>query len=594
MSTTRIQVALVIALALFAALLFGCADSRPERSRTAQAEEFSTPHTPTPIAPHLLVVATPTGVSPTTLPTPIAARIESSPTAPSVVPTPTSIPTPTAPASQSSAAPGWTIPINDHFGQSLLKERINQSDVIARVRLQSVEPAVAVYTYPSGNQWYHAAIKYTFEALEYLRGNGGSELIAVAPAAYIESRSEQDVLAAGPHIVAARDTQWDDREAIIFLVDHEKLTSHQYEIVTMIEPGAYTIDSPYNKTWLPEDIAGTGVGSTGETRFLLDSPVLGALGGASATHQAPTITLNDLRSQVASENELLRAGAATHGLKTYRECLYHKYKYERIVQSGVEYGDERIVRSSGGFKHQDIGPVDSGLPAGTRIGDPALWGSGGEDVSGHRIEGNDARLFAIRPLLFHIARPLPHGEYWFYWNFWGDPVRVPCGADEIPEEIRKSDIVFVNVTAPDSVLREAFFDPVDLGGSTVGAGGQAGVLSPASFTYEGVGDITISRIAWESPGRVSMELTPHGRLAGHHMDFIALDGAITLRLDFDDAESVSEEGGARALRWNMCSQPWWAGDLLMLRISASGLDLSGATNHPPCDSIPTGPPPDDL
>ena len=143
MSATRIQVALVIALALFAAFQVGCADSRPERSRTAQAEESSTPHTPTPIAPQRLVVATPTGVSPTTLPTPFVARIESSPTAPPVVPTPTSIPTPTAPASQSSAAPGSGISIDDHSGQSLLKERINKSDVIARVRLQSVEPAVA-------------------------------------------------------------------------------------------------------------------------------------------------------------------------------------------------------------------------------------------------------------------------------------------------------------------------------------------------------------------------------------------------------------------------------------------------------------------
>ena len=90
-----------------------------------------------------------------------------------------------------------------------------------------------------------------------------------------------------------------------------------------------------------------------------------------------------------------------------------------------------------------------------------------------------------------------------------------------------------------------------------------------------------------------MELRPHGRLAGHHMDFIALDGSITLRLDFDDAESVSEEGGARALSWNrVCRRPWESGDLLMLRISESPDDLSGVTNDGQC--TPTGPPPDDL
>ena len=301
-------------------------------------------------------------------------------------------------------------------------------------------------------------------------------------------------------------------------------------------------------------------------------PVLGALGGASATHQAPTITLDDLRSQVASENEILRA---------YRQCLAIKYKDERRVRAGV------------GYTRDDIGPVDSGLPTGTRIGDPAWMGRTPEDIPGMRIEENDERLFSFKPLLFHIARPLPSGEYRFYWSAWGLRECVLCGADELPEEIRKSNEVFVNVVAPEGTLHEAFFDPVDLGGLETSAGGPAGVLNPASFTDEGVGDITISRIAWDESGQVSMEIRPHGRLAGHHMDFIALDGSITLRLDFDDAESVSEEGGARALSWNrVCRRPWESGDLLMLRISESPDDLSGVTNDGQC--TPTGPPPDDL
>lgn len=440
---------------------------------------------------------------------------------------------------------------------------------------------MAVYTYPDSDQWYNAAIKYTFEALEYLRGSGGTELIAVAPEGYNKSRSEQDVLAIGPYLVAERDTRWDDREAIVFLRDYETLTSHQYKIVTMIAPGAYTIDSPYNKTWLPAaaaDETGASGQTTGETQFLLDVP--GPSGASSGG--VPAATLSDLRSQVADANEILRVGEAMYGLNAYRQCLANKYRDERIVRAGVEY------------RRQDIGPVDSGLPAGTRIGDPAWWGRSPEDIPGMRIEENDAHLFSFKPLLFHIVRPLPSGEYRFYWSSWWDTVRILCGADQLPEEIRKSDEVFVNVVAPAGTLHEAFFDPVDLGGSETGAGGLAGALNPASFTYEGVGDIAISRIAWEESGRVSMELRPHGRLAGHHMDFIALDGSITLRLDFDDAESVSEEGGARALSWNVCLRPWKDGDLLMLRISASGTDLSGVTNNASCNSIPTGPPPDDL
>ena len=88
--------------------------------------------------------------------------------------------------------------------------------------------------------------------------------------------------------------------------------------------------------------------------------------------------------------------------------------------------------------------------------------------------------------------------------------------------------------------------------------------------------MNISRIEWES-GREGIELGPHGAtgLANHHMDFIALDGSVPLRLDFDDAVEV-ESDGKRALVWNVCDQPWESGDLLMLRVSESEPGLTGA------------------
>ena len=43
-----------------------------------------------------------------------------------------------------------------------------------------------------------------------------------------------------------------------------------------------------------------------------------------------------------------------------------------------------------------------------------------------------------------------------------------------------------------------------------------------------------------------MELEPSVSLAGHHADFIALDGSVSLRLDFDDA-SETVEGAKRTL-----------------------------------------------
>ena len=175
-----------------------------------------------------------------------------------------------------------------------------------------------------------------------------------------------------------------------------------------------------------------------------------------------------------------------------------------------------------------------------------------------------------------IKRPLPRGTYEVHYTVqhW---VFIQC--DYIPNSYTRW---LINVVAPAGTLHEAFFDPVlDTSASAVGAGGTDGVLKPASFTFEGVGVTTIERIQWGSQS-VKMELDPHGRLTGHHMDFIELDGSVGLRLDFDAAASTTTEGGGQALTWGVCEQPWQDGDLLMLRISESDSDLTGATNDSTC------------
>ncbi len=122
-------------------------------------------------------------------------------------------------------------------------------------------------------------------------------------------------------------------------------------------------------------------------------------------------------------------------------------------------------------------------------------------------------------------------------------------------------------------------------GSAVGADSENGVLKPASFTFEGVGATTIERIEWESD-RTRMELSSPAPLTDHHMDFIALDGSVALRLDFDDATATTTESGGSALIWGVCDQPWRDGDLLMIRMSESPADLSGAINDRLCVSNP--------
>ena len=78
-----------------------------------------------------------------------------------------------------------------------------------------------------------------------------------------------------------------------------------------------------------------------------------------------------------------------------------------------------------------------------------------------------------------------------------------------------------------------------------------------------------------------MELEPSVPLARHHAGFITPDGSVSLRLDFDYASEVVD-GAKRTLAWNVCTQPWESGDLLMLRISKSEEDLAGATNDGVC------------
>ena len=60
-----------------------------------------------------------------------------------------------------------------------------------------------------------------------------------------------------------------------------------------------------------------------------------------------------------------------------------------------------------------------------------------------------------------------------------------------------------------------------------------------------------------------LTLSPHVSLADHTLDFIHLDGSVSLSLSVDDA-TMGEEVGTYS--WSLATQPWEEGDLLMVRI----------------------------
>ena len=524
----------------------------------------------------------------------------------------------TVPASPGGASPPAPISVPPPFSVPPgLEEQILRAAVIARVRLRSVSAPtqrgdkgikcnfhyaygwlaqsiitdVGAQSDEEGGYYYNNGIVYTFDVIEYLKGEGDGELVVLEPGFIrgpVECRdrfdTEEAALEAAALAVERRDTRWEDREAIIFVQanfypnqDAAK-GSYPYEFM-LADPDSQSATIT-DKAWLPAAEAGGGAPVLGQAagamRFLSATP------DSRVTEAAAPRTLAELRTLVAEAVENYRTGSAEHGEELYKQCLIQKYTAERWARWRLYH---RI------YHHR----IDSGLPAGTQIIGPEILGPGRTTPPIGLKVGRDAHLFSTDPTMFHTVRPLPRGEYRFYHTGF-DPNRLPiCGGDVMPEAMRKSAEDIVEVTAPEGVVHEAFFDPV-ASGDAVGAGGADGVLTWAGFTLRHStlwratrnGCYTIiRRIEWES-GRVVMRLEPDDNaLASHHVDFIALDGSVALRLDFDDAAEATS-GGAPALAWSVRNQPWSEGDLLMLRISRSEANLIGASGDAECP--PPGPP----
>ena len=490
----------------------------------------------------------------------------------SMVPPPVELATPTgtaAPPLGSGTPSGTATPLSSapvlYTGPTSLEERILASPVIARVRLDSVSSAAESGTTYQGTK-YIALLEFSFSVQEYLKGSGADDIMAVwAAAPFFDTQQEaEDAL---PAIAAARDAQWDAHETIVFLQEDSRgfLSSTQQadryylawggsKMMYADQDDVYSIASRHNKLWLP---AAAAVGATSQPtgdqqRFLTDVP--------PAEGTAPTITLGAIKTRIAGVTAKLDAG---DGSEEYKECVRETYYLERKDRHLREtYPDKGSTGSNISPPHTH--QFSSGLGVGTVVyeipeGDPItpsvpfeVW-----------LDGGDASLFSVANLSqdyrVTTTRPLPAGTYEFHFNHRG-PYFSRCDGNTDRYEWT------VTVTAPEGVLHEAFFDPVTVG-SAVAADGANGVLKPASFTNANGATSTIQRIAWEpgsgSTGTVKVALSPHTGIASHAVDFIALDGSVSLSLDVADA-TVDADGGT--LSWPMATQPWRSGDKLMVRI----------------------------
>ncbi len=531
--------------------------------------------------------------------TPILTEPVSSPT---VIPTSTI--SPTAEPASVTASPAYVPDI----GYSTVDERILRSDVIARATMRSVSAHALYSPYYRG---YYGIIRFKFDVHEYLKGDGDDVLYAdVLLPSFPRPDNAQEAVAEANRWITAPDVYdhinprwWEERESIIFLLMSDRRGLSELEGLTRTNHykflhqgyssedrywenyahasgghinGEYSVESERNRVWLPSSAAsGVQQAASGEQSFMLgDAPAGVSDTRVSTASSDANISLSGLKVKIKAMDKLLKDNADVAG---FEECLIARFHDTRTSNYDAETSPAEFA-------------IESGLSVGNIFYDHGMRGEGYDP---HHLIGEDTHLFEMvtedednNPrngyrIEARNKRPVVRGQYKVSWQNvlyeW-----IPCGYKTPPRPW------LIKVTAPDGTLHEAFFDPVELGGA-VGADGTDGVLKPAAFSANGSDDATtIERIGWQS-NAVSIAISDAPSLANHHIDFIALDGSVALRLDFDDA-SGSDEGSTRTMIWKVCEQPWQAGDLLMLRISESEEDLTGVTNDTACDGDPTATP----
>ena len=501
-----------------------------------------------------------------------------------------------------------------------LDQLIFIADTIVRVKPLSTL-SEAVETIPSKDgvtPTYRPGMELHFDVVEYFKGDGNSNIIVEVPIArqtFLTPEEAFDLLrlreSAPPHpddfweSSYPHNAKWDDREAILLLVRQDPVnrlhgspdsttTAHYHFASPAIYNGdptryPYSVESK-NKAWLPANNV-VQPGSTSPT-FLTDpSPIRNVT-------ELIEISSDDIRSRIESIDKKL---AASQDIEGFAECLGMAYGHDAWLRQYEEANGKPYVPGTTETR------TESGSPAGTVLDE---WSASGQGYIRHWLSGPGADFFEFviyhndqdeviksddidyegtrtqflgYTMQFRTARPLSAGTYEMD-EYAQAPWFIAC--DHMPDHPPATSRVTVVPSVPS--IHEALFDPVNSGSQTFGAGEGTGLLDPDVFTASDGAETTLNRIDWSS-GNVEMQLTPHSLLPDHHIDFIALDGSVSLRLDFDDAEVVTDTDGSQALSWGVCEQPWEKGDKLMIRTSESGSDLTGATNDAECAATTAAP-----
>lgn len=479
-------------------------------------------------------------------------------------------PSNSAPPTAASSAP-------NPYGPLSVDERIFFADAIAIVRPISSEAGVLTVMgqIDDGLRQYSPVVQSRLEVIEYLKGEGESEIIVDSTVLFtydsdLRKSSEQAMQTAESN-KAAQISGLEGDVGVVFLrhAEYPDGVVDTRETAGEVQWRQY---SPHLEVFI-------AAGNISKASTTLHVPTGSAMEAAGRQN----VSIGKLRERIEAMESLLREG---EGIGGWEKCIGEKLLYGNYLRT------HQAKHGGDSPNFAEIGPLPSGQPADFTVhsahrpegrGYYKMWLTG-EDARHFEILIIEARqvitpdFWATRnqettyDIDTRATRPLPAGSYEIYLHG-QSPYDIPCDFTERP-----STWILVFGSTED-VLHEAFFDPVDIE-EAIGADEANGVLQPQSFETED-SEVTVQHIQWQD-GQATMELSPATDLSGHRVDFISLDGTVSLQLDFADA-TESELGGIATLTWSVCDQPWQYGDLLMLRL-AEGIPDDGvdATNDSDC------------
>ena len=439
-------------------------------------------------------------------------------------------------------------------GPITLEEYLLGSVAVIRGRLDSVTPTSRWFTI-AGRTEHTPYVEFSFTLKETLSGSvmgtvGNSvsiEMSIINPASWTYPTAAEAKAYAREWAENERDLRWDSKDAILFLwladsseraFQGNRPDNVHYVFAQMgsMSHGndEYSVSSTTNRVWLP---ATSEVG----TAFYLTDPLKHPPG--------ESITLIDLKARITSTTN-----SVDTSISGYKECLLEKLEIERISPMLPEFMSE----------HREL--VESGLPANSPIfliedvdegGGYYNWVVDGPDgeLFSEVITDDDSNADNGYDIAIVQNRPLYQNEYEIH-SVIQPPSLLPCSY--VPNARLRN---IIDVDGPVGTLHEFFFDPQTFGDAAI-SDDDDGVLKPRKFTDANGASATIQRIDWQA-GTVKLKVSPHTAIAGHILDFIELDGSVSLSLDVADATA---DAANNTLSWSVSEQPWHDGDKLMVRI----------------------------